>query len=356
MKRIVVMVLALVGAATLGWSLSQAPGSALPEPDPCAGVHHIQWPDKNPVWEMCWLSPTASSGVDGSGLELRYVRYKKHMVLYRAHIPILNVKYDPGGCGGSSLSYRDGQKFLAPFVVDTVLASGPEYALTNKPVHTSLEWPGQPDKGKFEGVAVQKLDDCLVLTTHIPFGWYRYVHSWSFFPNGTIHARYGFSFSDENMYCANKPHDHHAYFRFDFDIDGSPDDVIEEHNPKKKAWNPLKVETSRKRDKAMQRKWRVRDKKNDRGYEIVPGAHDGVATPFAVADVWALRYHPKELDDGGADGSAEPNQAHLDKYLNKESIDGQDVVLWYRAGTRHAAAVMHPLGMEGPTLRPFGKW
>src|SRR5262249_35139908 len=70
-------------------------------------AYRINWPDGNPVWSFYWVPPDESSGTDGSGLELRNVFYKGHLVLYRAHLPILNVKYDPGGCGGSSLSYRD---------------------------------------------------------------------------------------------------------------------------------------------------------------------------------------------------------------------------------------------------------
>jgi hypothetical protein len=32
-------------------------------------------------------------------VELRYVDYKGKRVLYRAHVPILNVKYDGNACG-----------------------------------------------------------------------------------------------------------------------------------------------------------------------------------------------------------------------------------------------------------------
>ncbi len=132
--------------------------------------------------------------------------------------------------------------------------------------------------------------------------------------------------------------------------------MIEEFNPATKTWQILKTETSHKRDAKHQRKWRVRDKKTNRGYEVVPGAMDEVADAFGVADVWALRYHYNETNDGGSygkgGGGPANDQIHISKFLNNENIDGQDVVLWYRAGARHGGTIHQ--AMVGPTLRPFG--
>ena len=44
---------------------------------------------------MCWVSPTDSSGVDGSGLEITSVFYNGKLVMSRGHMPVLNVKYNP---------------------------------------------------------------------------------------------------------------------------------------------------------------------------------------------------------------------------------------------------------------------
>ena len=51
------------------------------------------------MWEFCWLRPADSSGPSGSGLEIRDAYYRGVLVFKRAHVPILNVDYDPGGCG-----------------------------------------------------------------------------------------------------------------------------------------------------------------------------------------------------------------------------------------------------------------
>ena len=69
----------------------------------CAPPNKIDWPVDHPVWSLCWISPESSSGLDGAGLELRDVFYKGKRVLRRAGIPLIDVDYDPGGCG----SYRD---------------------------------------------------------------------------------------------------------------------------------------------------------------------------------------------------------------------------------------------------------
>ena len=65
----------------------------------CTPPHRVEWPADRPVWTLCWVSPDESSGVDGSGLELHDVRYKGKLVLARAGVPLINVDYEPGGCG-----------------------------------------------------------------------------------------------------------------------------------------------------------------------------------------------------------------------------------------------------------------
>jgi Copper amine oxidase, enzyme domain len=85
---------------------------------------------------------------------------------------------------------------------------------------------------------------------------------------------------------------------------------------------------------------RVRDKVKNIGYEVDPGPEDfGVPDAWSGADIWALRYHGNELDDGGSSGGGvNHDAAHTNNWLNNENIDGQDVVLWYRVGRRHVGS------------------
>src|SRR5262249_50595806 len=74
-------------------------------------------------------------------------------------------------------------------------------------------------------------------------------------------------------------------------------DVIEYYDGK--AWHAITKETKQRHDKAHE-KWRVRDKKKNIGYEVVPGADDfHVPDAWSGADIWAVHYRGTELDDGG---------------------------------------------------------
>ena len=580
-------------------AVSPVPAWAQPASAYCMWPHLINWPAANPVWSLCWVPPDQSSGISGSGLELRHVFYKAHRVFWQAHLPVLNVLYDGNACG----PYRDWQNSLMQFEADNVLQPG--YAEPTVPPRTVLDHPGS-DAGTFEGVAVEKRVDRLILTTQMQAGWYRYIQKWTFFLNGTIEPRFGFSAVTNP--CTPQPHNHHAYWRFDFDIDGFANDVIERVDSQVQnkvilpetavgapalanvsdvllavawtgtdaahhlnvasaadghtfggkvvlnetsidgpglaagdgriffAWtgtdashhvnviassdlqrfgnkvtlnetspygpalafgnsrlylgdnsasapglsfvdgklyllwrgtdanhslnvmesadgvaftnkvtlgdssnmqpglarqsafelvwtgrdpahrlNRLSDSTSRF-DAAVKATfddtsiaglslvtfrgqayvtwtgtdaahhvnvaplgapwetaawaavgessgnrgvfptpfWRVRDKATNRGYVVLPEIVDGVADAWAVADAWFLRYHSNEIDDGGATGGSNGDAIHVNNFINGEDINGQDIVLWYRAGHRHAGPIDRQL--VGPTLRPFGAW
>jgi hypothetical protein len=100
--------------------------------------------------------------------------------------------------------------------------------------------------------------------------------------------------------------------------------------------------------------WKVRDKKNGRGYLVEPGPHDGIADGWAVADMWALLYNATQIDDGGAVAGLGGDAVHLGNYLNQANINGRNVVLWMHAMHRHAGGIGCQL--VGPTLKPLGSW
>jgi hypothetical protein len=309
----------------------------------CDPGHLIDWPAANPVWRVCWVSPENSSGIDGSGLELTWVAYQGRLVLGRAHAPILNVKYDPGGCGGRDLSYRDWANELERFEADGVVFPG--YAEPTAPPVTVCENPGT-DVGSFYGVAAEKLADRLILSTQLRAGWYRYIQAWTFHLDGRLEPSFRFTAIDNS--CTPLPHYHNVYWRFDFDVDGDNDDLVEEYGSG--TWTPLTTEAQRLRDPASGRKWRVRDTATNSFWEIVPGPLDDVADAWAVADLWALAYGGSELDDGGATRGHGGDIAHLGKYVNGQSINSKDIVVWYRGGFRHEG----PADCEvvGPSLVP----
>lgn len=309
------------------------------------------------VWRFLVVRPAASSGTNGSGVELRYVDYRGKRLLYRAHVPILNVKYDGNACG----PYRDWQDQEGMIQANGVdVASG--FRLCPVPATTILDTGN--DTGNFLGVAIYVQGQEVVLVSEMEAGWYRYVSLWRLHANGTIRPRFGFSAVQSSCVCT--VHHHHAYWRFDFDVRTPGNNVIREFNDPpligSSNWHDKNYEIRRSRDPSRNRKWRVENKSTREAYDIIPGASDGRATaspdwPFPRGDVWILRYRGSEIDDGVI-ATGPPYEAGLDAWVNGEPINGADVVVWYGAHFSHDITHEKPgeFGhVVGPDLKPV-KW
>jgi hypothetical protein len=293
------------------------------------------------VWRFLVVRPSGSSGTNGSGVELRYVDYKGKRLLYRAHVPILNVKYDGDACG----PYRDWQNQEG-----MIQASGadpvPGFRLGAAPATTILDTGS--DSGNFLGVAIYVQGQEVVLVSEMQAGWYRYISMWRLHTDGTIKPRFGFSAVSSSCVC--NVHHHHAYWRLDFDVRTAGNNIVREFNDPilvgNSHWHDKHFEIRRPRDPGRKRRWRVENKSTKEAYDIVPGGGDVAATaspdwPFPRGDLWILRYHPGEIDDGVL-AVGPPYEAGIDAWLTGESIDGQDVVIWY------GAHFTHDLGHEEP--------
>ena len=137
------------------------------------------------VWKFLVVRPAASSGTNGSGIELRYVDYRGKRLLYRAHVPILNVQYDRA-CG----PYRDWQNQEGMLqAVGTDVAPG--FRLCTAPATTILDTGS--DTGNYLGVAIYLQGQEVVLVSEMQAGWYRYISMWRLHTDGTIRPRFGFS-------------------------------------------------------------------------------------------------------------------------------------------------------------------
>lgn len=76
-----------------------------------------------------------------------------------------------------------------------------------------------------------------------------------------------------------------------------------------------------------------------------------------MGDLWVLRYRGSEIDDGVV-AVGPLYEAGLDAWVNGESVDNKDVVIWYGAHFTHDLAHEEPgeFGhIVGPTLKPV-KW
>ena len=184
--------LALLATGAQGQSLAT---NLNPVANGSAPTGHIAWPVANPVWEFDFYRPGNTSLPDGTGLEVRNVRYLGRKVFERASVPVLNVEYDAGGCG----CYRDWQDQESPYLA-TAVAGGTSNTyyldavagsvITN--CERSTTGPVS-DQGTFRGVAVEDYGTELVLTGHTRAGWYRYRVKWHLYTDGRIWPEYSFA-------------------------------------------------------------------------------------------------------------------------------------------------------------------
>jgi hypothetical protein len=296
-------------------------------------------------WTLTAVRPSASSGNLGSDVELRDVYYRGRKVLHRAHLPILNVKYDGDACG----PYRDWQ-----YDESYLLASGtnvaPGFRLASSQPETIIQ--SGNDRGNFLGTAVWTNGEETTLTAELEAGWYRYISQWTFHTNGTIKPRFGFAAVQNNCVC--NVHHHHAYWRLDFDIGGAGRNFVQRSTAA--GWSVVPKESVAFRDTQLKTRWRVGNRDTGKRYEIRPGANDGTARgssdwPFPVGDLWFLRYRAEEIDDHNL-----TKQAGLNRFVQDQSIYGTDLVVWYASHFTHDQGAEQEAGgadhIVGPDLVP----
>ncbi|MGE0887682.1 MAG: hypothetical protein AB7P14_29525 [Blastocatellales bacterium] len=304
------------------------------------------------VWQMLVIRPSASSGTRASGIELRDVYYLGKLLFKRAHVPILNVRYDNNTCG----PYRDWQWQEGMFEA-TGTDVAPGIRIANAQPKTIIE--SQNDTGTFRGVAIYQNPTTseITLVSELEAGWYRYISRWEFTLSGTVRARFGFD--GVNNSCICNTHHHNVYWRFDFDIATAGRNRFVEYNTRSFS-SPILTEVKRYRDYVRGRYWSIENIVSGEFLQIQPGAEDGVADFYARGDAWFLRYRSTELDDGVNTTGPNNTEAKLDNFVNGESLDGQDVVMWYGAHFDHTAETtsntpQHHVGYYGPDLLIF-RW
>jgi hypothetical protein len=229
------------------------------------------------------------------------------------------------------------------------------------------------DTGNFQGVAIYQQDpgtgNELVLVTEMNAGWYRYIMEWRFGFDGRIRPRFGFGSAGPNS-CICIQRNHHAYWRFDFDI-VQPQNNIYLVERGKKFLTPIRTETAFFRNYARNRSFVIQNANGNEAYSITPNLTDSTVTDangvlidtFGKGDFWLLRFqgtaaNPGELDDPNTDSSI-----NLAPWLNGESLVGQDVVIWYGAHQTRvddaslslSGQIIRGVHVIGPDLRPI-RW
>lgn len=297
--------------------------------------------DGTELWSLQVVRPSASSGYWGSGIEIRNVRFKGRKILERAHVPILNVNYERNACGPfRDIAYEE-NAFQAR---GQTIASG----IIKASQRPKTIFETGSDRGNFRGVAIFEESDeesgALVLTSELSAGWYRYVSEWKFHRNGMIEPI--FKLSAVNNSCTCKSHDHHVYWRFDFDLDTrTPNSVYARKNGE---WIKVRSESAHLKKQGYS-SWRVVNPTTRLSYEIRPGIYETPVNQYGRGDVWILKYKKGEIDDrSGWRGT----EAKLAKFINGESVSGNDIVFWYAGHVRHAPESNETPHIAGPKLIP----
>lgn len=281
----------------------------------------VSWPSNNPLWQFSYSLGDYSQP---EGLVIRSVRYRGRLMLYKASLPSLRVEYE-GGCG----PYKDPLHYGNA----DVQSNGRRVAVYDFSIF-GLRW--------------------LTIESYHRIGAYRLRQRWTFMPDGTLAPR----LFSAGLQCPDD-HRHHAYWRFDFDINNASNDALYEYNSTTgdigygPGWHKKLWETSRLKRSATNRRWAVMDRRESNGCFLIPDPNDGSADAFSTRDVWFMRYRGSE-DLSGNQGT--PGDDGLNAYLDFENLDGTDVVVWYCGHLGHHA---HDGGDEwhavGPRLIPF-RW
>ncbi|MGI9032500.1 MAG: hypothetical protein ACR2HY_02230 [Acidimicrobiales bacterium] len=334
------------------------PGPAAPPAGPSEGDSQARVQVRRgdtALWDLVVVRPRDSSGTNGSGVELRTVDYRGQRVLFRAHLPIVNVAYNDvraaGGCGPTTRAWLREESCFGAEGIEAVTG----FRLCPSAPETILD--SGVDGGHCRGVALWLDGEELVITSQMQAGWYRYVSEWRLAADGTIRPRFGVAAARNPCTCMAQAH--HTYWRLDFDIGGPDNNVIQEHNDPPvmamSSWHTIRQEVRRTRSIEHGRYWRVRNTRASQGYAIRPGPADGTADDYGAGDLWVLRYHPEELDDGqGLTSDPHRSRAGLDRFLTGESVERQDLVVWY--GAHLATDADPPDGSRrvvGPDLVPY---
>jgi len=320
------------------------------------------------LWEMLIVRPSASSGSSKrSGIEVRDVKYKGKSVLKRGHVPILNVQYVGGQCG----PYRDWQyqegMFATPASGNTDPGPGFRLVASGQTATTSLETG--TDSGNFRGVAVYTQNNETVLVSELEAGWYRYIMEWRFGNDGTIRPRFGFGATDNSCVCF--AHNHHVYWRLDFDVVNSSNKVFQVERGRK-FLKPIATEMFTNKNTQTNRGLLIQNATGDEAYELVPNLSDGIVDSFGGHDMWVLQYkssggNPIELEDGITCVTCSTAFIQIDPFVNSESVAGQDVVVWYGAHFLHndsanvqlnpdrSGFILSGSHVVGPEIRPV-RW
>lgn len=259
-------------------------------------------------WNGWQLTYEISGSYDG--LSLLDVSYHNLAVLHKLSMPVMRVFYDFGACG--PYADRLGAEYLAPVSwADDALVVQREFTLDGR---TWLELGIRAIIGNYDIYQSYYLSADGLLDSHI-------------FSKG--------------LQC-NVDHTHYPYWRFDFDLDGANNQIRRETAA---GWQVYPTEFDVAANAALNHNWQVVNPSSGATVTLQPGFTNFVLPDrteagglnYAFNTLFGRAYRASE-DIGWFYGALSEVP-----YNNGESIDNQDLVLWYKGYLGHTA-------QEGPDL------
>ena len=119
------------------------------------------------------------------------------------------------------------------------------------------------------------------------------MSDWRLRDDGTIAPRFGFAGTRNPGTCMR--HQHHVYWRLDFDIEGAGNDIVEQGGltllPGLPLWRRLVRKAQAEAHRCSPAKLAgPRQAHTAAATGIIPDRRDGTADAYGVADLWFLRY------------------------------------------------------------------
>jgi hypothetical protein len=291
-------------------------------------------------WSFSWSIPS----LYGAGLVISKANFNGIRVLFRAGAPFVLVPYH-----GNSPTFKDG---LAPHCgglpFTALIPTAPNVTGGALPPGTIATNDNQYNMTINHGgaVMVEQVPATLtepakaVVWAKFQCGNYQYFHRWQFQADGAILAEVGLG--GRLLTSTGVSHIHNFYFRLDFDIVTAGNNLVQsfEHvgnNPGDDHWNSITVESKKTVDLQTFTKWRIINKTPKANgqfpsYELLPGSDGSPNGTYSTGDLWVVRY--KSSGEDGANVNCNDNVLGT-TYVNGETVDGQDVVIWYSLRTHH---------------------
>lgn len=356
--------------ALLAWT---GPNTAMAAPPPgpalpvnCSGDYRVDKTLSNGArWTLCW-EPRFLEGVVLRDVVYTAPQGEPVLVLSRANPAQIHVPYDDNGARFHDVSdYGLGGPHLAR--LDS--ADCPEGELRSngeRPV-VCLKVVNRGYVTKYYTTALQGEALRLYSVSHV--GEYNYIYDYGFYDDGSIEFAVGAS-GKLQIYTRNAEkgekygwplgalqygvsHVHNYYWRLDFDLAGVDDDQVEElafppedetRETRIKVQTAFTEEAARTVEPENFRSWRIKDTRltNADGHSIsyhleADPAHRFLGPdyePFTESEVYITRYRLCERfasHNPSWNGCAEDAPG----FVNGESLEGEDLVLWYGQAFHH---------------------